>query len=113
MLLLACYTSSLSFNRCSDLKKKLKQNVTDAMDELMQNFDAEFGIGKHTGTHYPNKDSRNRDGGHGSDEEDSSCGSSFNHVRYLKCISPYLLYEDKWSTLTISLIKTHVDHSAV
>ena len=52
--------------------------MSEAVNDLMRNFDAEFGLGHHGG-HFPNRPDR---GGHfhGSDEEESSCDSSYNQV---------------------------------
>ncbi|KAK3607380.1 hypothetical protein CHS0354_022540, partial [Potamilus streckersoni] len=59
----------------TDLSRKLKKNVLEAVDELMRNFDAEFGEGRHRNNSFPHAD---RDKYfHGSDEEESSC-SSYN-----------------------------------
>ena len=51
--------------------------MREAVTDLMNNFDAEFGVGHHGhGGHFPNRDR----GFHGSDEEESSCDSSYNQV---------------------------------
>ena len=60
------------------MTKKLRRNVVEAVHELMRNFDAEFGLGHHGG-HFPNRHDRGR-AFHGSDEEESSCDSSYNQV---------------------------------
>ncbi|KAK3086457.1 hypothetical protein FSP39_018719 [Pinctada imbricata] len=58
-----------------DMSRKLKHNISVAVEELIRNFDAEFGEGKHRDmddrllTHHIKNMS---------DEEESSCGSSFN-----------------------------------
>jgi hypothetical protein len=67
------------YHRCADLTKKLKSNVVEAMNELMKNFDAEFGVGSHSAGRYPNKDDRMRPF-HDSEETESSLDSSYNHV---------------------------------
>ena len=64
----------------TEVTRKLRKNVTEAVTDLMRNFDAEFGVGHHShGGHFPNRDR----GFHGSDEEESSCDSSYNQVLYL------------------------------
>lgn len=65
----------------NEIRKKLRGNVSEAVNDLMRNFDAEFGLGHHGG-HFPNRPDR---GGHfhGSDEEESSCDSSYNQVNTL------------------------------
>lgn len=60
-----------------DMSKKMKRYLSEAVEDLIKNFDAEFGSGKHKETsdplHYP-RHSHHLD----SDEEESSCDSSFN-----------------------------------
>ncbi|XP_053402163.1 protein broad-minded-like isoform X2 [Mercenaria mercenaria] len=62
----------------ADLTKKLKSNVVEAMNDLMRNFDAEFGVGSHSAGRYPNKDDRMRPF-NDSEETESSLDSSYNH----------------------------------
>ena len=59
------------------MSRKLKHHIMDAVEELVHNFDAEFGEGKHR-----DMDDRllTRHLKNMSDEEESSCGSSFNQV---------------------------------
>ncbi|XP_052230944.1 protein broad-minded-like isoform X2 [Dreissena polymorpha] len=61
----------------NDLSKKLKSNVQEAVAELVKNFDAEFGIGKHNGDTFRHHDAGVRGFG-GSDDEDT-IDSSFHH----------------------------------
>ncbi|XP_052817688.1 protein broad-minded-like isoform X1 [Mya arenaria] len=61
----------------NDLSKKLKGNVQEAVTELVRNFDAEFGTGKHTGDNFLHRD-RHIHPYHGSDDEDT-IDSSYNH----------------------------------
>ena len=49
------------------------------MNELIKNFDAEFGVGNHS-ARYPNKDERMRPFAD-TEETESSLDSSYNHVR--------------------------------
>lgn len=65
--------------RYTDLTKKLKSNVVEAMNDLMKNFDAEFGVGSHGGGRYPHKDEHNRRFAD-TEETESSLDSSYNHV---------------------------------
>lgn len=76
------------FSYC-DMSKKMKRYLSEAVEDLIKNFDAEFGSGKHKETsdplHYP-RHSHHLD----SDEEESSCDSSFNQVFmmcFFKCLS--------------------------
>ncbi|KAL5021697.1 hypothetical protein ScPMuIL_000852 [Solemya velum] len=58
-----------------DLSRKLKKNVTDGVEELLINFDAEFGTGNHTHhSHHRHHDRQFL----GSDEDESSYDSSSN-----------------------------------
>lgn len=61
------------------MSKKMKRYISEAVEDLIKSFDAEFGSGKHKETsdplHYP-RHSHHLD----SDEEESSCDSSFNQV---------------------------------
>jgi uncharacterized protein (DUF2164 family) len=34
-------------DRYSDMSRKMKRYITEAVEELIKNFDAEFGSGKH------------------------------------------------------------------
>lgn len=63
-------------DRYNDLTKRLRSNVLGAVDELMRNFDVEFG----GSTHHHTADHQIRRSYAMSDEDDSSCGSSFNQV---------------------------------
>ncbi|XP_052063658.1 protein broad-minded-like isoform X2 [Mytilus californianus] len=56
----------------NDLSKKLRVNVQGAVDELIRNFDAEFG----GNSHHETSDHQIRRS-YMSDEDDESCGSSF------------------------------------
>ncbi|XP_078335507.1 protein broad-minded-like isoform X8 [Crassostrea virginica] len=60
-----------------DMSRKMKRYLTEAVEELIKNFDAEFGSGKHKESSDPliyHRHSHHLD----SDEEESSCDSSFN-----------------------------------
>jgi hypothetical protein len=63
-------------DRYNDLTKRLRSNVLGAVDELIRNFDVEFG----SSTHHDTADHQIRRSYAMSDEDDSSCGSSFNQV---------------------------------
>lgn len=57
------------------MSKKLRGNVQGAVDELIRNFDAEFGgNSQHETSDHPIRRS------YMSDEDDESCGSSFGQV---------------------------------
>ncbi|KAL4234490.1 hypothetical protein ACF0H5_006135 [Mactra antiquata] len=62
----------------TDLTKKLKINVVEAVDELMKNFDAEFGVGSYGDSQFLKKDERLRPFGD-FEETESSLGSSYNN----------------------------------
>ena len=93
--------STYSFSY-SDITRKLRKNVTEAVTDLMRNFDAEFGVGHHGG-HFPNRDR----GFHGSDEEESSCDSSYNQVNIVKHIIKFPssskgikeVYNENWKSM--------------
>ncbi|XP_061197318.1 protein broad-minded-like [Saccostrea echinata] len=60
-----------------DMSRKMKRYITEAVEELIKNFDAEFGSGKHKETSDPliyHRHSHHVD----SDEEESSYDSSFH-----------------------------------
>nr|XP_022341877.1 protein broad-minded-like isoform X8 [Crassostrea virginica] len=60
-----------------DMSRKMKRYLTEAVEELIKNFDAEFGSGKHKESSDPliyHRHCHHLD----SDEEESSCDSSFN-----------------------------------
>ena len=61
------------------MSRKMKRYLTEAVEELIKNFDAEFGSGKHKESSDPliyHRHNHHLD----SDEEESSCDSSFNQV---------------------------------
>ena len=63
--------------RYNDLAKKLKANVLEAVNELVRNFDAEFGTGTHTGDSFLHNLQHN---GRDDEDDEDTIDSSFNHV---------------------------------
>ncbi|XP_060080662.1 protein broad-minded-like [Ylistrum balloti] len=63
----------------NDLSRKMKKNILEAVDHLMRNFDSEFGTGRHRDSADQLQASKQtRKTYIVSDEDESSCGSSFN-----------------------------------
>lgn len=79
------------------MSRRMGKAVMDAIEELTKNFDAEFGTGRHKDSADTLMHHRQRKVYNVSDEEESSCDSSFNQVvtrvlcsLYYKCLSCHI-----------------------